>query len=390
MSETRWTPGQADLDLLWASAVEVAGGRMLGWRTTHLDVQPSGATTVAAHVDVEWADGAQSTETLGATDSGHSSAAMRMSDGEREVGVWRFPHDPALPGLPAACDPVRMGSLVERLGLGDGPVSLRVRAYRPCRRAVVEVRTGRTSLFVKVLRPHKVEELHRLHRAAEAARVPQSLGWTGDGLLVLAGLPGRSLRQLLLSGEPVRLDPSRIVEALHSLPAELAERPARPGWGEQAGHYADVVAAVLPEAGPAARAIADAVAPSGESPVAVHGDFYESQLLVRDGEISGLLDIDTAGAGDRYDDPACLLGHLAVLAQVRPDRAAVVEAFASDCLREFGRHFDTDVLRARVAAVVLSLATGSHRVQEPNWRTEVAHRLDLAQRWLTGGHLLAA
>ncbi|MBK1784784.1 phosphotransferase family protein [Prauserella cavernicola] len=391
MSEKRWTPGEADLGRLWSAAVEVAGGTVLGWRTTHLDVQPKGGTTVAAHVDVEWGDGAHSTETFGATtDSRHTQAALLMSDGEREVGLWRFPHDPALPALPAACDPERMRRLVAGLGLGDGEVTLRVRAYRPCRRAVVEVRTARTSLFVKVLRPGKVEDLQRLHRAAAGSLAPESLGWTDDGLLVLGGLPGTPLRDLLLTEDSIALDPERIVEVLRTLPPALAEHPARPGWGEQARHYANAVAAVLPEAGPAAHAIADAVLPSGEPPVAVHGDFYESQLLVRDGELGGLLDIDTAGAGDRYDDPACLLGHLAVLAQVRPDRAEVIDAYAARCLREFERHFDPRILRTRVAAVVLSLATGSHRVQDENWRTALGQRLELAQRWLTGEQLLAA
>ncbi|MEU6645937.1 hypothetical protein ABZ863_25780 [Saccharomonospora sp. NPDC046836] len=385
MSESGWVPAEADLARLWAGAADVAGGTVTGCRTTQFDVQPGAATTVAAQVDIAWPGGEHTTETFGATTSAHAAAALRMSDGAREVGVWSFPHDPALPGLPAALDPHRMRRLVAALGLGDDDVRLRVRvrAYRPCRRAVVEVRTPRTSLFVKAVRPHRVEALHRLHRAAGRARVPDSIGWTDDGLLVLAGLPGRPLRHLLLGGGPIGVDPADIVAALHALPPEFGERPARPGWGQRARHYADVVAAVLPEAGPAAHVIADAVMCTGEPAIPVHGDFYDSQLLVRDAELTGLLDIDTAGAGDRYDDPACLLGHLAVLAQVRPERSAVVDGFAARCFAEFARHWDLGVLRTRVAAVVLSLATGPHRVREPQWRTATWQRLELARRWLT-------
>lgn len=389
MSESRWSPSEAGLGQLWAAAVEAAGGTARGMRTTYLDVQRTG-TTVAAEVEVEWPDGRHTTETFGAGTSKRARAALRMSDGVHEIGVWRFPYDPALPGLPAAHDPRRMRALVTRLGLAADDVRLAVRTYRPLRRAVVEVRTARASVFVKVLRPDHVEALHRLHRAAAGSRVPESLGWTDDGLLVLSGLRGRSLRRILLSGDPSALDPAELVEMLRTLPPAFAEHAVRRGWAERARHYADVVAAVVPEAGPAAHAIADAALPSAEPRVPVHGDFYETQLLVSGSSFTGLLDIDTAGAGDRYDDPACLLGHLAVLARVRPDRAAVIDRFASRCLREFDRHWDPYLLRTRVAAVVLSLATGAHRVQAPGWREVLGQRLELAERWCRGEELVAA
>jgi hypothetical protein len=46
---------------------------------------------------------------------------------------------------------------------------------------------------------------------------------------------------------------------------------------------------------------------------------------------------------------------------------------------------DAAELRRRTAAVVLSLATGPHRVQEAGWQVATRARLDLATRWLHSG-----
>ena len=49
---------------------------------------------------------------------------------------------------------------------------------------------------------------------------------------------------------------------------------------------------------------------------------------------------------------------------------------------------DPAELRYRVAAVVLSLATGPHRVQEPGWPQHTRARLDLARQWLASARAL--
>ncbi|MEU3272393.1 hypothetical protein ABZ639_16245 [Saccharomonospora sp. NPDC006951] len=392
MSESGWLPSETDLGLLFATAAEVAGATATSWQCTYLDVHNGSTRALTATVGLEWPDGSRTEETFGAGVGRHMAGALRMSDGQHEVGVWRFPHDPALPGLAAACDPQRMRGLVASMGLGDEPVALTVRAYRPTRRAVVEVRTSTTSLFVKVLRPAKVGELHELHRASEHALVPESLGWTDDGLLVLAGKPGRSLQELLLTGETALPDPELIVGLLDGLPAAFVSRKPRQGWAELARHYAESVASVLPDAGSQAHRIADAVDAVGIVPgrcVPVHGDFYESQLLVAGDRFSALLDIDTAHGGDGYDDPACLLGHLAVLAQLNPDQRGITR-YLDRCLGVFERHWEPRVLRARVAAVVLSLATGPHRVRQAGWQNAIRERLALADRWNSGEQPLAA
>ena len=53
-----------------------------------------------------------------------------------------------------------------------------------------------------------------------------------------------------------------------------------------------------------------AVAAQPEEMVPVHGDFYEGQLFADDGRVTAVLDIDTAGPGERSDEWATLLAQI--------------------------------------------------------------------------------
>jgi hypothetical protein len=112
----------------------------------------------------------------------------------------------------------------------------------------------------------------------------------------------------------------------------------------------------------------------------------DAQLLVDRGRICGLLDVDTAGLGDKRDDKlddlACLLGHLSVLAQIDRNRAPMICCAGAAHLRAFEAVPPAAGLRHRVAAVVLSLATGPHRVQERAGPATTRRRVDLAENRL--------
>jgi hypothetical protein len=288
-----------------------------------------------------------------------------------------------------AYDAGAVATLLRQIGLGDGPVELRLRAYRPRRRAVVEAVGSGGRLFLKVVRPARVEELHRRHRLLVDAGVPapSSLGYTPDGLLVLQAVPGQSLRQALRRGGVPLPAGAAVLDLLDRLPAQLAEGAPRRSWSDRAAYYAAVVAAALPaQAGRASQLAAALVGPgtgwAGPGPlVPVHGDLYENQLFVHGGRITGLLDVDTAGPGDRLDDLACLLGHLSVLTQTGP-RSGEVGRLGARYLAAFEAVADPVELRHRVAAVVLSLATGPHRVQERGWPVATRRRLGLVEQWL--------
>jgi hypothetical protein len=369
-----------------ATALAAVGGELLWWRPRQVVHRPGRDTTVSYRARVRWPDGQAADETLAACTGAVPDGALVLDDGTTSVAAWRFPHDPHLPGLARACDAAAVAALLEDLGLGSGAVHLRTRAYRPRRRAVIEATGSRGRLFLKVVRPDRVEALHQRHRlmAAAGIPVPESLGWTTDGILALQALPGQSLRHALRSRATPIPSGQEILALLDGLPADLAAGPPRPSWIDKAPHYAAVVAAALPtEAGRVTGLAGSLVAESRRvGPAATHGDFYEAQLLVRGGQVCGLLDVDTAGPGERIDDLACLIGHLSVLAQIDRARAPIINRAAARYLAAFDDAAAPAELRRRVAAVVLSLATGAHRVHEAGWRTTTHRRLDLAAAWL--------
>jgi len=71
-----------------------------------------------------------------------------------------------------------------------------------------------------------------------------------------------------------------------------------------------------------------------------------------------------------------------VLAQREPAHRATTTRTGEAWLRSFDRTTDPVDLRARVAGVVLSLATGPHRARVPDWEAATRVRLDLAEDWL--------
>lgn len=371
---------------LLAAALQLARGELVSYGARQVVHEPGRGTTVAYRARVRWADGAVTEDTLAACAGDTPAGALVLGDGADRVAVWRFPHDPELPGLVSACDEVAVAGLLEETGLGRGPVRLRMRAYRPRRRAVLEAVGPRGRLFIKVVRPDRVEALHARHRllVRSGLPAPQSLGWTPEGIVVLQALPGCTLRQALRSRKTPIPGGGDILALLDRLPGELAEGSPRRSWLDKAPHYAAVIGAALPTEAARVARLAEALA-SGAGPAwagPVHGDFYESQLLVDRGRVCGLLDVDTAGAGDRLDDLACLLGHLSVLSQIDRDRAPIINRAGASYLRAFEAMVPPGELRRRIAAVVVSLATGSHRVQERDWPATTRRRLDLAESWL--------
>jgi hypothetical protein len=400
--------GEAAAGLLDA-AVATAGGELVDWRVRQVDHRPGSTTTVAYRATVRW-DGVERSETLGASvgrsRDGRKPGVVTLSDGDAKVAVWRFPGDPALPALPRAFNPAAVEDLLA--GLGVGPEArahpeLKVRAYRPTRRAVIEARAASARVFLKVLRPRKVADLHQRHTLLSRAGlpVPRPLGWSDDGLLVLSPLHGTEMRSAVRNGGRIP-SPAEVLDLLDRLPADVRDLPRRPAWSESAEHYAGVIGAVLPaEAGRAADLAGSVVARLAERGAGAdptHGDLYEAQIMLNDGRITGLLDVDSAGPGHRADDLACLVAHLDVLSLVtgsdpaQAERAARMRRLAADYAAGFvaapgSRGADLSDLAARVAGVLLSLATGPHRVQERGWKAATSRRLDVVAAWLDGSRL---
>jgi Phosphotransferase enzyme family len=371
-----------------AVAASTAGAELRSWKVRQVTHEPGRSTVVQYRAEFEWPDGSATAETVvGATGARIPDGAAVLDDGETKVAVWRWPADPSLPGLSRALDRDQVAGLLDEVGVDGGVVQLRVRAYRPGRRAVVEATGRRGRLFLKVVRPTTVEALHHTHRSLAAALpVPDSVGWTGDGIVVLPGLPGSTLRELLRSGRSQLPPPESIDALLDRLPTELAAGPRRRDLLTSAEHHASVIASVLPSLqGRLDDLLADL---SGRGfvehdLVPVHGDLYEAQLLVDRGRLTGLLDLDTAGAGHRVEDIANLCAHLSVLA-LTSDRPKVIRRYGAALLGYAESRFDRADLRARIAAALIGLATGPFRVLDVRWPKATAHRVELAGEWLAG------
>jgi len=357
---------------------------VLSQRVRQVDHRPGAGTTATWEVRVRGADG-ERTEVLG----------VHLLAGDPAGRVWRFPDDPALPGLAAATDDARVRALLDRCDVDPGPVELRVRSYRAGRRAVVEVRTPAVRLFVKVVQPSALSALAERHRLLRTAGlpVPRALAAQDDGQLVLEALPGTSLRARLREGADPAPGGADVLELLDLLPGGLCALPRRPSRADEVRAHAAVTAAALPAEAARCRQLAEAVRAAVDDDVAaepVHGDLHDAQLLLSGGRTVGLLDVDTAGPGRRADDLACLLAHAHVLAQSEPAHGATTLSIAQRWLADFDRRVDPADLRARTAGAVVALATGPHRVQAAGWQESTRARLDLAEQWLAAAHGAAA
>lgn len=374
-------------------AVDAAGGELRSLAPRQASYQPGRSLTVRYDATVRWSDGKVTNEMLVARGGTRPpSGSVVVADGDCEVAVWRVPHDPGLPGLAPALDPDRVRRLLADLGTEVASVTTRLRAYRPGRRAVVEVTAPGTRLFLKVVRPMAAEGLHRRHQVLTGhVPVPASLGWSPQlGIVALQALGGHTLR--------LALDQRRGVPGSGALLALLDALPdpaglAGPAGGWRSAHFGALIARVAPELRPRVSRLSDELQ-TAETALAlarvpVHGDLHEAQLLVDGGRVTGLLDVDTFGLGHRVDDLATIIGHLSTLA-LGSRRQGSIEAYASRLLEAFDRTVDPVVLRQATAAVVLGLATGPFRVLEPGWRRATAQRVGLAEKWLaSAGRVLS-
>ena len=97
------------------------------------------------------------------------------------------------------------------------------------------------------------------------------------------------------------------------------------------------------------------------------------------GVITGILDVDTIGPGRRADDLACLIAHLSTVQRMSAEQAAGLARLIDLWMPVFDTRVDPRELRLRAAAVIISLATGPYRGQEPHWESETASMLAAAE-----------
>lgn len=364
------------------AAVGIAGGEVIDARITNVSWWPAQSITVQYSVGIVG----------GALDGRHTfvcavgripEGSMVVENSDQRVGVWRVPYDPALPGLASALDETEIVRLLADLGASSSTVSLTFRAYRPRRRAVVEVNGDAGRIFLKVLRPSKITDLHRIHRElSQTLPTPASLGVDAKlGIVALQALPGETLRQTLECPEAPLPPTEQLVAIPSALPSPTSDR-TRTSSIERVPLTLSLLKAVTPELGGRLDSIAEEI--GVESTLAdhpSHGDYYESQVMVDRGHVAGLLDVDTFAWGRPGDDPATMLAHLTVwLGMSRsPQR---VRMLGDSLVRAWDALVDPVDLRIRTAASILALAGGPFNAQSAAWPSEIADRVGLAASWL--------
>lgn len=349
-------------------------------RPVQVRYRPRTYVTVEYRATVRWSNGSETNETLVAHTGKVEKAVLLLVDGST-VAVWRYPHDPLLPGLSAATDVQSVGSILQSLDAPSAGVSLRRRAYRPRRRAVIEASTPESRIFLKVVRPSKVAQIQQAHHAAAGrVPVPYSHGWDDElGVVAIQALPGDTLRN------GVRRDPRSqpggpaLIDLLDRLVDVEGVTRRVDGPIARIEDHVEVLSAVMPSLRSRLTELADRLAVEDSTPVVVHGDFHASQVITSAGAIVGVIDVDTLGLGQRADDLANMVGQLSTLAGSGADDP--FRLYGESLVRHFDQQTNPRDLRIRTAAVVLGFATGPFRVLQDGWRTETERRIGLAERW---------
>lgn len=223
-----------------------------------------------------------------------------------DARIWLHPADPHLPALAAAAFSHSGPMLLSRIGIehADAPELV---AYRPGRRAVLRADTPTGAVWIKIVRPSRVDRIVEAHRACIEAGLPTPAvrGWSAEGLIVLddaAGTPA-----LDADWEPEEL--LDMVDRLRTGFAHVRTGPSRSGVASRLDWYLKhgVDSDGVQELGARVRSALEAV--GVQEPIASHGDLHLGQLFLDGPRISGVIDVDTVGTAAPGEDPAAFVAH---------------------------------------------------------------------------------
>lgn len=377
---------------LLETVVSERGWRLSEWSLSQLDHSP-GRSTTATYECLVTTDEKDKEVLVGLTvraegPSEKDKGAQLFTNKGVTAAAWIYPDDPELLGLPSITYPRQALSLLQEHGLAPSRVEqsdlqLRMVRYRPRRRAVVRVELGEV-WFAKVLRKGQASVVAYKHGLLEQARVPVAhvAAQTSDDVVILESLTGTPLNRAIFDEQPPILG-EEIVRLLDSIPNTVNELPRRAPWVANLEHYAKLVAIMIPEEEPRLKRLVEGIDSGldktlGNEPT--HGDLHEGQLFVTGGKISGLLDIDTVGPGNRVDDLACLLAHLSTIQRMNAAQTESVQRLLREWTPVFEGRVDATQLRLTAAGVTVSLA--SNPTTGADWRTEVGNTLKVAENFL--------
>jgi aminoglycoside phosphotransferase (APT) family kinase protein len=382
------------------TAVAAGGSELVECQPVHVHYRPGSDLIVRYRATVRRPDDTLAHETLLAGTTRHGPhpgtlpvEAITDADEPLVAGVWRWPFDPVLADLERIVTPARAARTLA--DVARGPLDVTVVVYRPAERVVVRIvdADGR-ELYVKLVAPHAVTPLAERHRALRDAGLPvPAVIAEGDTWIAMEALQGPTWRQVVKSGDGPWPTPDAVTELCDRIgAAELGHaRPVRPRVLDAAAH-ARMLAAVAATQRDRLHRIAERFDREAELAAArcgtiVHGDLHEGQLILGDdGAITGLLDVDDVGPGDPVDDVANVIGHLHFRAGTSGALDTRLARYADDLRSRAMERHDPYAVDAATAGVLVGLATGPFRLQQPDWERSVAGVLDLVDATLPPLH----
>lgn len=377
-------------------AVEHVGGRLLSHRCSQVHYRPGHDLTARFRCRIDWGDGSPREETLYAgtchdgAPTGTVPVVAEVGDDRLEAGVWRWPFDPHLPGLETVVRST--GSVLDDLGVVVSPRSTHVEVvtYRPLERAVLRIRSADRTWYAKLVHPDEVAAVARRHAVLGRHDVPVPRIEAEDrtlGLVVMSEVPGPTLRDLIKADARTWVPPATIVDLLRRLAAVEADGlTAMRSRLQDAPHHVALLSRVLPDERRRLEEVDERLREALRRAVDrgrtfVHGDLHERQLVVADGAITGLLDVDESGLGDPLDDVAVPVAHLRHRALTAPNGPRI-DALADGLVVESSGHLAIEDVAAGSAAVLVGLATGPFRAQHEDWPQHVRQVLEVVDRTL--------
>jgi hypothetical protein len=315
---------------------------------------------------------------------------------EARIGFYFFPVDHRLKGLRRLADPKTERSLVRGL-LGKSHdfsgATLRHLRYKPERRYVACLESPQgPKLLLKFFESGRYEA---------AKRAEQALGTQGStGLeratyfsdrhkvMGLEWLPGELLSHVILAPDNRECDKAALVELTGAALAELHSR-ATSGLAKQSradeirGLRAQAVTIchLYPVLGKQAADLAESVISSlddvSAETTALHGDFYDKQVLFSDGNPI-ILDLDEAMLGHPATDLGLFIAHLERYRLNHRLSSQQVDLFADALVRGYQLVRPAPAqgaIRLYAAIGLLHLAAEPFRYRDPNWREQMQNHL---------------
>ncbi len=329
---------------------------------------------------------------------------VRALDGDAGV-LFFFPNDAVLRGMKDVVDPDRLKRVIGDLPPFQGRLRIKadgaefaVLRWKPEHRLVASFRAktrdvaGRAGptldAIVRVFADDRGERLLRLAAelasAAEPPPIPYAIGAADEGrLFVEARVPGRPLRELLLSGEDGA--PAACAAAIAKVHAVTPQTPL-PSFdlAAEAASAEQAVAAWLPASAAFAGRIADAVrarTPRGPANASLlHGDLHPGQFLIA-GDGVRIVDFERAATGDPLADIGNFAAELLAFSVEEPAAGTAAHRFLQrflECHSALPGTHDATALPAYVAVALLRRSTLALRRGSPDAEARALRHLALA------------